>query len=507
MSFYISISSGFFGFVSYILIGYYSNLIIRKGSFSTLKTFIETIVKIDINKISVNTSLSLFNDLLKDLQSIESGISSLYNHSIPSLIMFISLSVFICVLDYNAIFFTVAVSVLLHIIIPFSLYIKSFCDISKRSVHIADFSKVIIKSARGIQFFNTQNKILKNFSLDLKKIKKEDSKSFEKHAWESIFLACILFCIVCGVYFFKDDYCEDIFKATEKYFVLVISSIFSYAYFLSSYIKFSKIRKINTSNYIPNDCVLQNEENLPENRRVPEKELFIAFHGVCFHDPSLIRYQTLFDELTFSVLPKEMLAITGENAYLGKYVFDMLLKFYKPQSGSIYVAGANIKSVDVKDLRSKFSIFDQYFGIVQGKVYDNITLGIENTNKELVMSIADKVDIADYLEDEVIDEYGEICVSQDILIRIQMARVFLSKADVVLITEPESFDCYENFSLFYNFIRFISSKKTTLLITKNPNLIIYSNKILYINNNKESLFGSHADLCSDENYRNFLSEK
>jgi ABC-type Mn2+/Zn2+ transport system ATPase subunit len=96
-------------------------------------------------------------------------------------------------------------------------------------------------------------------------------------------------------------------------------------------------------------------------------------------------------------------------------------------------------------------------------------------------------------------------VDAEILIRLQMARIFLRPGDVILITEPDKFIDDVCRELFLDFVKFMADKKTVLWKTNNRSLFVYSGKILYIGEHI-NLFGSHAELSTDENYRNFLTK-
>ncbi len=496
-------------FVSYVLIGHYSNITIRNNTFRILNDFIHTIVKIDINKLSLNNAKILCSNLLIDLRSIESGISSLYTHSIPAIIIFVSLIILVSILNYYTIFFIIVVCLMIHFVVPLSLYITSFYDINKQDLSLGEFCRSTIQSARGIQYFHIEDMIIDKFLENSKEISKQNKKNFERKAWESIWSAAILFSLVCSIYFFREDYCIPIFEAVSQNYIIVVSCILVYTYFLSSYLKFSKIKKIDISGYIPKDCVLSNtfshEHSLK--KLSDHKDLFIAFHGVCFNDPSPLNYESIFDDLTFSILPGEMITITGEKSQIGKYIFDLILKFYTPQSGSIYIGGININNIDTSDIRRSIFLFEENFGIVEGNIMENISLGLSDKNEDEILKVAEKVDVSEFLYEDVLDKFGDIILSQDIMIRLQMARAFLSDSKVILIQEPSSFENYDNFSLFYEFVRFVSSRKTVILITKNPNFVIYSNKIIYIDENNDILFGSHADLAPNKSYQKFFSKK
>jgi ABC-type multidrug transport system fused ATPase/permease subunit len=189
------------------------------------------------------------------------------------------------------------------------------------------------------------------------------------------------------------------------------------------------------------------------------------------------------------------------------YIFDLLLKFYEPQSGRIYVAGNDIKTLQRDTICKIFSIFNEKFGLIHGNIEDNIKIAAPEIDDEKFLKIAYSVGLIDQLDERVLDENNDdIIASQETLIRIQMARDFLRNSKILLIEEPtdspkDSVSC----DLFSDFLKFITKKKTVVLTTTNPQTIVYANKILYLGE-ETTLFGSHAELSFEQSYKKFMQK-
>jgi ABC-type multidrug transport system fused ATPase/permease subunit len=235
------------------------------------------------------------------------------------------------------------------------------------------------------------------------------------------------------------------------------------------------------------------------------KDMFVVFNGVHFQDPSIQTNFPVLNGVTFSILPGEFISITGENFRNASYIFDLLLKFYSPQSGNIYIAGHNIKNLNTNSLYKIFSIFKIDYGLILGTIEENIRIASMEASPERIIKFADSTGILEHMEENVLNSNGEINVSREILIRIQMARIFLRNSKIILVEDPEISNNGFLKTLFFDFVKFIMKDRTVILVTSNPSLIVYSSKILYCGEEK-SLFGTHADLSTEESYRNFLQK-
>jgi ABC-type multidrug transport system fused ATPase/permease subunit len=279
---------------------------------------------------------------------------------------------------------------------------------------------------------------------------------------------------------------------------LFYSCIFLYVTFFVSLVRFTKIRKV-VIDYLKDYVKDDEADNL---KNVSKENLFVAFHDVHFQLPTILTDSPIFDNLSFSVLPGEFVAITGENIQYSEFVFDLILKYYKPQSGNIYISGTPLPNISTPSIRSKIGFFKEDFALAQGTVYDNLSV-ISNDKKKIV-DVSKKIQLYEDLNVNILDENNYVQVPQDLLFRLQIGRLSIQKPKILLIETPEAFESQNEEYLFNDFVRHSSKKKTTIISTSNPEFIIYANKILYIGDGKIE-FGTHAELSKNSEYQRYIA--
>ena len=109
------------------------------------------------------------------------------------------------------------------------------------------------------------------------------------------------------------------------------------------------------------------------------------------------------------------------------------------------------------------------------------------------------------MNDLVHNPFGGTSISQEARIRLQIARITITRPRVLLIKTPHEFDSANTEQLFYDFVNYAIKKYTVMLITSEITSIVYSSKILYLGKD-ENLFGTHAELARNKSYQKYITE-
>lgn len=498
--FYMITSSLFLSAISFFLSWYYANLFIRYKVLRKLNNFGLDSMNLDYRKISEKLASEKLNSLIDSLRSYEDYNFELLGFGIPFFLIFLSTAILSIILNHKIIPSYLCACSIATLIIKFANKIVSICDIRAFKNYYIPTINNLIHNSKGIQFFNSINFISDKIYQKAKNILKLTENDLSKTIWKAFFYTILIFLFLCVIYIIKLEYFSpNLFNISEVE-VIFFTSVFFYTMFVVSllrYIKITNIPNIDISNY-----VLKNE--FPNSEKTIDKNnLFIAFHGVYFQDPTEFSDHSILNNLSLSVLPGEVVALTGENTLGISYIFDLILKFHTPQSGKIYIAGTPIDNISNSQIRSLIGVFDETFSLIKGSVLDNIKLITKDY--KIITDIIEKVGLSDVLNDSLFDENENIIVSQETLFRIQIARIAIQKPKIVLINTPYNFDSQLSEEMFYDFLVSASKSKTVFVKTNNPTTIIYSDKILYLGNN-ESIFGSHADISSNKSYQEYIKK-
>ncbi|MFP3290070.1 MAG: ABC transporter ATP-binding protein [Candidatus Nanopusillus acidilobi] len=99
--------------------------------------------------------------------------------------------------------------------------------------------------------------------------------------------------------------------------------------------------------------------------------------------------------ISFTIKPKEKVAIVGKNGAGKTTIAKLLLRFYDVNDGEILIGNINIKDIDLKYLREKISYLFQEPEIFDNTIRYNISYGNQNINEIEIIRVCKIVNIHD----------------------------------------------------------------------------------------------------------------
>ncbi|MEA2841997.1 MAG: ATP-binding cassette, subfamily bacterial [Methylobacteriaceae bacterium] len=226
----------------------------------------------------------------------------------------------------------------------------------------------------------------------------------------------------------------------------------------------------------------------------------IAFTRVNFAYPSGRDTRTLHD-ISFHIAPGETVAIVGPSGAGKSTIFQLLMRFYDPQSGAILLDRTDIRTLRVEDLRREIALVPQdpvIFGI---SVAENIAYGSENVS-EAAMRQAAMQGAADEFIRALPDGYdtrlGErgMTLSGGQRQRLAIARAIVRDAPVLLLDEATSSLDAESEALVQAALERLMLGRTTLVIAHRLATVLKADRILVMEAGRIVEEGTHASLVA-----------
>jgi ATP-binding cassette subfamily B protein len=205
--------------------------------------------------------------------------------------------------------------------------------------------------------------------------------------------------------------------------------------------------------------------------------------------------------LTFVAEPGQTTALVGRSGGGKTTAMAMILRFYEPESGAIFIDGQEISAVSRASLRRQLAYVGQETFLFKGSVGENIAMGRPGASHDEIVAAAKAAHAHDFIVrfergyDSPCGEHG-MQLSGGQRQRIAIARAFLKNAPIILLDEATSALDSESEHSVQEALKSLSSGRTTVVIAHRLSTIANADKICAIENGRVRESGRHAELMA-----------
>lgn len=236
----------------------------------------------------------------------------------------------------------------------------------------------------------------------------------------------------------------------------------------------------------------------------------VDFQNVAFNYPSRPDLPAL-KEFSLPIKAGETVALVGPSGAGKSTVFQLLLRFYDPQSGSVLVDGVDVRDADPKDVRARIGIVPQDAIIFSTSAAENIRYGRPEASDDEVGEAAKSANALEFIEKlpEGMDTYlGEkgVMLSGGQRQRIAIARAILKNPPILLLDEATSALDAESEKLVQDALDKNMVGRTTLIIAHRLATVLKADRIVVIDDGRLIASGSHQELLKSNDLYARLAE-
>jgi ATP-binding cassette subfamily B protein len=239
----------------------------------------------------------------------------------------------------------------------------------------------------------------------------------------------------------------------------------------------------------------------PPHRSLPEPSLgTVEFAGVRFAYPTRPEISAL-EGLSFRVEPGERVALVGPSGAGKSTVFQLLLRFYDPQEGTVLVDGVPVRHVVPIRLRRRMALVPQEPAIFAASVADNIRYGRRRARDADVVRAA-KLASADGFIRALPQGYATMVGERGATLsggqrqRLAIARAILKDAPILLLDEATSALDAESERAVQDALDHLMLGRTTLVIAHRLATVRAADRILVMDGGRIVEEGTHEMLLA-----------
>ncbi len=242
----------------------------------------------------------------------------------------------------------------------------------------------------------------------------------------------------------------------------------------------------------------------PAIRDVPQPVAFpqdapgeIRFDGVWFsydEEPNWV-----VQDLSFTVAPGEKLAIVGHTGAGKTTIINLLMRFYEPQRGEIFVDGVPVNRARTSDLRGRIGLVLQDVFLFSQSVEYNVRLGSQANGGGAVDNALQAVGATSFVErlpggvaQALAERGGNLSVGERQL--LSFARALAFDPDILVLDEATSSVDSEIEARIEEATDRLTEGRTCLVVAHRLSTIRGADRILVMHKGRIAEEGAHRDL-------------
>ena len=219
------------------------------------------------------------------------------------------------------------------------------------------------------------------------------------------------------------------------------------------------------------------------------------------------------NNLSFNIQSGEKQALVGRSGGGKTTLVNLLPRFYELQQGFILLDGIDIRALDLKNLRSQFSLVSQDVILFNDTIFNNIAYGVlRNATEAEVIEAAKAAHAWEFIQQLPLglqNEIGDrgVRLSGGQRQRIAIARAILKNAPILLLDEATSALDTESEQHVQAALDTLMQNRTSIVIAHRLSTIENADRILVMDQGEIVESGSHQQLIALNGYYTKLYQK
>lgn len=460
-------------------------------------------VKMDISKFygdGIGKNLNYFSVQANAVLTLVTGTIVSTIQQVATLIMTLGLMVY-----YAPQMCAVLIFLVPAIMVPMLLIMRKRRRLSRESFGIANnVSQHLNQTLRGIktiQAFATEQSETRRFRRVLDTSMCNSYKSTQAHALQSPLLELMISIGLCLALIIGGHFIVTGAISTGDFtaFLLALTAAYKPAKSITgtgNTVQHGLLAAEVLFDFLDSEPVIQ---DAPDARELnSDKKMSVNFHNVTFaYKPG----EPVLHNINLRVPAGQVCALVGPSGGGKTTLFNLLERFYDPQSGKVEINRTDIKKYTLKSLRRSIAEVSQDVFLFNGTINDNIKYGCPDATPDQVIAAARAANAHDFIMkfpkkyDSPVGEGGAL-LSGGQKQRIAIARAILKDAPILLLDEATSALDTQSEKLIQSALKDLMVGRTTFVIAHRLSTILDADIICVIKDGRIIEQGTDSELCT-----------
>ena len=208
--------------------------------------------------------------------------------------------------------------------------------------------------------------------------------------------------------------------------------------------------------------------------------------------------------VSFKIEAGQKVGVLGRIGSGKSTIGKLLMRFYLPQKGSVYVDGKDINQISPHTLRQHIGYVPQHVQLFFGSVKDNIKIGAEHIEDSRIQIVAEMAGVTDFTDrhpqglDMQVGEMGQnISGGQRQL--VALARALLLFPKILIMDEPSSSMDQTTEKALRERLKLIMKDRTVIIATHRSSLLELVDTLMVVDSGQLVAYGSKEQVTAQLN--------
>jgi ATP-binding cassette subfamily B protein len=283
--------------------------------------------------------------------------------------------------------------------------------------------------------------------------------------------------------------------AFVNYMTQILTSLMMITFVFNAFIR-AKTSMDRISEVMHEENAMVREKAAGPGLQAPEGG--VEFQDVCFSyagasgDPVL-------KHITFRCRPGETVGIIGSTGAGKSSLVNLIPRFYDTTSGHVMVDGADVKTLDQRELRQAIAVVPQKTVLFSGTILENIRWGREDADEAAVVKAAQAAQAHGFISAfpegyETLLGQGGVNLSGGQKQRIALARALVRQPGILILDDCTSAVDIETEAKIREALRAYSESLTCFIISQRIASMMSADRIIVLDDGIMAGLGTHEEL-------------
>jgi len=211
-------------------------------------------------------------------------------------------------------------------------------------------------------------------------------------------------------------------------------------------------------------------------------------------------------DISFTIEPGEKVCLTG---FSGSGKTTLLYTIYglnQDYSGNVLINGLSLRDIDLVELRSVIGEALGLEQIIEGTVWDNLTMNAPNASWEEVLSLCEVLGLREEIEALPEGFYTKLSAQGVGLLRgfalhrILLVRALLAHPKLLIVDDIIPTVAPETRVNIYRYLLSPEQPYTAIVVSMNPKVMSLCNKVIFLDQGRLVVMGSYDDVIQNERF-------